>query len=146
VTAEAIDRADQLLAMSARLIRMIREEAAAMKSRALDRSTPAFEEKERLTHAYRLEAAAVRADPGLLAGARADQIEALARSSLELEAALAEHTAALTGMKRVTEGLVRAIAAEIGASRAAPSAYGRSGQVVAGSGREAAGIALNAKA
>ena len=143
---EAAERADQLLSMSTRLIRLIREEEDALRARRLDGASQSFEEKERLAHAYRLEAAAIRANPGLLAGARPEQLDALARTSLELEAALAAHTAALGAMKQVTEGLVRAIASEIGSARSGPQAYGRSGAFVPQRAREAAGIALNAKA
>jgi len=146
VIVEAVERADQLLAMSTRLIRLVREEVVALKERRLDGASQFFEEKERLAHAYRLEAAAIRTNPGLLAGARAEQLDALARTSLELEAALGEHTAALGAMKQVTEGLVRAIASEIGSARSGPQAYGRSGTFVPQRNREAAGIALNAKA
>ena len=53
---------------------------------------------------------------------------------------------ALEAMKSVTEGLVRAIADEVAATRRAPAAYGRSGAMQGARLDAAAGIALNAKA
>ena len=64
----------------------------------------------------------------------------------ELEAVLEAHTQALEAMKTVTEGLVRAIADEVAATRRAPAAYGRSGALQGARPDAASGIALNAKA
>lgn len=144
-TPEAIDRADQLLAMTRRLTSLIGEEIAALKARRLDGAGRDWDEKERLVHAYRLEVAAIKAKPGALDGARSDQKEALKASARELEDVVAAHAHAIAAMKEVSEGLVKAVASEIAAHRSAPAGYGRSGAMDAGR-RDASGIAVNAKA
>lgn len=139
------DRADQLLAMSRRLIDLVRAEIEALKARRLDGAGRDWDEKERLAHAYRLEVASIKANPSALEGARADQKTALKAAARDLEDALAVHANALAAMKEVSEGLVKAVASELAAQRSAPSGYGRFGQIDAGR-KDAAGIAVNAKA
>jgi hypothetical protein len=142
----ADERAERLLTMGRRLLCLIQDEIAALKSRRLDGAGTNFEEKERLTHAYRLEISHIKADPSLLAGVRPDRKRELLELSTGLETALAGHQAALAAMKDVTEGLVRSIAGEIAAARGGPAGYGRSGALQSGPRQEAAGLAVNARA
>jgi hypothetical protein len=141
-----MDRADQLLVIATRLVALVRSEVEALKARKLDGGSADFAEKERLAHAWRLEVNQVRADPSVLAGATAAQKAALRDVAHELETLLETHTQALEAMKTVTEGLVRAIADEVAASRRAPAAYGRSGSLQGPRPDAASGIAVNAKA
>jgi hypothetical protein len=140
------DRAEQLLAMTQRLISLVSEEVEAVKVRKLDASGANWEEKERLVHAWRLEVSRIKADPSQLAGIGAERKEALRAASRELEAQLEAHAMALGAARVVTEGLVRSIAQEIAAARSAPQGYGRAGIVTPGQRREASGLAVDAKA
>ena len=143
---QAAERADQLLTIATRLIALVRAEVEALKARRLDGGSADFAEKERLAHAWRLEVNQVRANPSALSGASHAQKTALRDIARELETLLEAHTQALAAMKTVTEGLVRAIADEVAASRRAPPAYGRSGALQGARPDAASGIALNAKA
>jgi hypothetical protein len=145
-SATAVERADQLLAVATRLVALVRAEIEALKAHRLDGGSTDFAEKERLAHIWRLEVTQVRANPSVLAGATAAQKAALRDVSHELETALEGHTQALEARKAVTEGLVRAIADEVAATRRAPSAYGRSGALQGARSDAASGIAVNAKA
>ncbi len=140
------ERAEQLLAMTTRLVALIGEEIEAVKARRLNSGSADWDEKERLVHAWRLEVSRVKADPTLLAGIQDDLKGALREAARALEQGLEEHARALGAMKTVTEGLVRSIAAEIASVRSAPAAYGRSGTVNEGQRREASGLAVDAKA
>jgi len=140
------ERAEQLLAMTTRLVALIGEEIEAVKARRLNSGSADWDEKERLVHAWRLEVSRVKADPTLLAGIQDDLKGALREAARALEQGLEEHARALGAMKTVTEGLVRSIAAEIASVRSAPAAYGRSGTVNGGQRREASGLAVDAKA
>ena len=140
------ERADQLLAMTQRLVLLIREEIEAVKARRLESGTAGWDEKERLVHAWRLEVSRVKAEPALLAGIPDDLKAGLREAAKALEAGLEEHARELSAMRTVTEGLVRSIAAEIASARSAPAAYGRSGTVNGGQRREASGLAVDAKA
>ena len=139
------ERGEQLETMTRRLIGLVSAEADAVQAHRLNAANADWDEKERLVHAWRLEVSRIKADPSLLAGlsqARKDQLRA---SSRELETSLESHAMALAASKSVTEGLVRSIASEIAAVRAAPAGYGRSG-ASAGQNRQASGLAVNAKA
>jgi hypothetical protein len=140
------ERAEQLDAMTRRLVRLIGAEAEAVKAHRLSSAGADWDEKERLVHAWRIEVSRIKADPSALAGLSADRKAALKQSSRELEAALESHAAALAASKAVTEGLVRSIAAEVAAARSAPSGYGRTGAVNGTQQRPASGVTLNAKA
>lgn len=140
------DRADQLLAMGKRLIVLVEAEIAAMSARRLDGASADWDEKERLSQAWRVEIARIRAEPALLAGLDAARKAALRDISKQLEKTLESHARAIGAMREVTEGVVRAIAGEVAATRSAPAAYGRSGQVAAAPRGEASGLAVNAKA
>lgn len=142
----SIERADQLLAMTERLHTLVSSEIEAIKGRRLDGASADFEEKERLCHAWRLEVARIKQDPGAIAGIDEGRKTALKAAAQRLEAALEGHAYAVAAMKEVTEGIVRAIAGELASQRAAPTGYGRSGQVNQGPQRDASGLALDAKA
>ena len=139
------ERAGQLLAMTQRLVVLLDEEVAAVKTRRLDASSAAWDEKEKLVHAWRLEVSRIKADPGLMAGLSAPRKEALRAAARELEARLEEHERALAAARTVTEGLVRSIAAEIAEARSGPAGYGAGGAAAGGQRREASGLAVNAK-
>jgi hypothetical protein len=146
MTAEANDRAEQLLAMTQRLASLVAAEIEAVKAHKLQSTTADWEEKERLVHSWRLEVSRIKADPGLMAGVAAETKAALRDSAQLLEQNLETHARALNATKTVTEGLVRSIAAEIASVRSAPAAYGRTGAVNAQPRREASGLAVDAKA
>jgi hypothetical protein len=146
MTNQIEERAEQLEAMTRRLIGMVGAEAEAMKARTLTSTSPDWDEKERLVHAWRIEVSRIKADKTLLAGLSAARKQQLRESARALETALAGHAAALAASKDVTEGLVRTIASEIAAQRSAPSGYARSGGMTATTNRQASGLALDAKA
>ena len=140
------ERAEQLDAMTRRLVRLIGAEAEAVQAHRLSAANADWDEKERLVHAWRLEVARIKANPALLAGISAARKASLKDASQELEAMLEAHAVALSASKAVTEGLVRSIAAEVAAVRSAPAGYGRTGSFSNSTPRQASGVALNAKA
>jgi hypothetical protein len=139
------ERAQELLAMTRRLIDLVSGEIEALRARRLDGASADWDEKERLAHAWRLEVAQIKADPSALRGVGEDRKAALRQAAEQLEDALETHARSLSAMKEVTEGLVRSIASEIASQRSAPAAYGRGGTVNPGS-RDASGLAVDAKA
>jgi len=143
---DAIDRAEQLLAMTRRLDALISAEIEAIKARRLDGGSADWDEKERLAHAWRLEVAHIKANPSALAGIGDALKVQLREAARALEDKLEAHALALNAMKAVTEGLVRSIANEIASARSAPPGYGRHGSVNPAAKREASGLAVDAKA
>lgn len=140
------ERAEQLEAMTRRLIGMVAAEAEAVRAHRLSAANADWDEKERLVHAWRIEVSHIKADPSLLSGLSPTRKDRLRESSRELERVLSAHASALAASKDVTEGLVRSIATELAATRSAPAGYGRTGGINAGPNRQAAGLAVNAKA
>src|SRR5690606_2953179 len=142
----AQDRAEQLLAMTQRLISLVTSEIEALKAKRLNGASADWDEKERLAHAWRLEVSHIKANPGALAGVTEACKAGLRDAARELEQKVEAHARALEAMKTVTEGLVRSIASEIASARRAPSGYGRSGAVNPAPKREASGLTVKAKA
>lgn len=140
------ERAEQLEAMTRRLIGLVGAEAEAVRAHRLNADSADWDEKERLVHAWRIEVSRIKADPSLLAGLSPQRKEALRESARELEDALSSHEMALAASKDVTEGLVRSIAEEVAAVRAAPAGYGRMGGIASAPNRQASGLTINAKA
>lgn len=141
-----LERADQLLAMTERLHVLVTAEIEALNARKLDGASADFAEKERLAHTWRIEVSRIKQEPGLLAGVDEPRKQRMRDAAKRLETALESHAVAVAAMREVTEGIVRAIAGEVAAQRAAPAGYGRQGQVQPGSPRDASGLALDAKA
>ena len=140
------ERADQLLAMTRRLIVLVTAEIAALDARKLDGASADWDEKERLAHSWRIEVSHVKQNPAALAGVSETTKTELREAARELEAALERHAHSLAAMKDVTEGLVRSIAAEIASIRSAPAAYGRGGMVNQAARTDASGLTVDAKA
>jgi hypothetical protein len=142
----ASERADQLLAMTKRLITLVTAEIEALNARRLDGASADWDEKERLAHSWRLEVSHIKTNPAALAGVTPERKAALREAARDLETALESHARSLAAMKNVTEGLVRSIASEIASARSAPASYGRGGMVNAQARTEASGLAVDAKA
>lgn len=131
---DAADRAQQLLALTERLIVILREETALIEARRPLPDGAAAEEKVRLVNAYRLEMARIKAEPALISSAPAPLTASLRRATETLNAALAAHAIALEAVKTLTEGLVQAIAEEITRRQAGAGAYRADGALAGASG------------
>jgi hypothetical protein len=85
-------------------------------------------ETTRLANLYRHESRQLREAPQILAGtSREDRIR-LIQATEAFDAVLARHGRAIEAAKYVTEGVVRAIAHEVAASRCTGAGYGPSAQ------------------
>ena len=142
---DAGDRADQLLTLTERLTALLTRETAAFERRRPHEAAPTLEETGRLANLYRHEAARVRADPGLLSGASPEQRLRLVRATQAFDATCRRHERAVSAARTVTEGMVKAIADEVAASRAPAPAYGPGATAVAAAAATSA-ITLNQRA
>ncbi|MBI1340205.1 flagellar basal-body protein FlbY [bacterium] len=148
MTQSTVDqRADYLLGLTRKLADLVAEEARRLEAGVFRAQGPEWEEKERLVHAYRIEMTQLKANPAQLKGLAPGVRDALATAAKALEQGLASHAAALAAKREVTDGLVRAIAADAAAQRSAPSGYDRAGaSAPPKSNPGAAGLTLNARA
>jgi hypothetical protein len=140
---DAADRVEQLIALTERLTEHLAAEVQAFEARRPQDAAARSQETGRLANLYRHESARVKANPSLLAGAPKARKEALIRATQAFEATLARHGRALHAAKTITEGLVRAIAAEVAATRARTANYGPSARTPKG---DPSAITLNRRA
>lgn len=137
------ERAEQMIALTARLTALLAKEAAAFEARRAHEAAGLGEETARLANLYRHESARIKADPSLIAGASTAIRGRLIQATEAFEAVLARHGRALSAAKTVTEGLVRAIAEEVAATRRARSPYRSNARAAEA---DASAIALNQRA
>lgn len=142
---EAAARVDQLIAMTERLTELIAAEASAIEQQKPQEVAVIREESVRLAHAYREQSGQVGGDPQLVLAAPADRRRRLIQATEAFDAVLARQRRAIQAATTVTEGLLRALAAEVVAQRPQGSGYGP-GARPATYGVNPTAVALNRKA
>ncbi|WP_282008818.1 flagellar basal body protein [Brevundimonas aveniformis] len=139
---DAHDRVSQLIALTERLTERLAEETRAFEVRRPQDAVAGMEETQRLANLYRHESARVKADPSLVENAELKQRLSLIQATEAFEAVLARHARAVEAARTISEGIVRAIAAEVAEVRS-PGGYGAGGQAQAG---DARAVTLNKQA
>lgn len=124
----ATARVRQLLDLTRRLTDQLQAEAAAFEARRPLDALASLGETQELANQYRRESAQIKANPQIIAPAPASDRKALIEATRAFDAVLARHSRAVEAARRLSEGLVQTIAAEVTAQRGNPSAYGASGQ------------------
>ena len=122
---DANDRVEQLLVLTERLTERLSAELVLFEKRRPHETAQTLPETANLANLYRREAAKVKADPSLIAGAPAATMKRLRTATEKFDAVLGRHTCVLEAARTLTEGLVRAIATEIQRQRAPVSTYGK---------------------
>jgi hypothetical protein len=122
--ANGAERTQALLKLTQRLTALIEEETRLFKARRPHEAVELQTEKSELANIYRAEVARARQEPGRFSGAP-EQAKALLREATKtFHTALDENGQVVNAMKRVTEGVVKAIADEAARQRTAGSSYG----------------------
>jgi hypothetical protein len=134
---------DTLLQLTRRLSDLVAREIAMIEARTPDRIAEHAPERDRLSALYAREMNAARAEPTLLKMAPPAALEALKQETARFNDALDRHRRLLTRMRRVTEGIVKAVAGEASKAVAPRAAYGPGAKAAAP--RYAAPVAVNAK-
>jgi hypothetical protein len=137
------DRVEQLLALTERLIELLTLETAAYEARRPHEAAATAQETVRLANLYRHESLRVKKDRSLIAGAPEPLRARLIEVTRTFDAVLARHTLAVQAALTITEGIVRAVAEEVAASRSGASGYGGRGEAAPGA---PASVAFNRKA
>ncbi len=139
----AADRAEQMLALTARLTTLLEAETRLIEARQPPLSGAEGDEKARLANLYRQELTRIAEDRELIRAAPARLIDRLRTETARFRIALKAHERALVGVKEVSEGLVKAIAEEIAKVRAGPRTYGATGGYAAASTSSGAAVAVS---
>ena len=131
-------RVRQLTALTLRLTERLEAETLAFADGRPQDVASGLAETQEMANLYRRDSAHVKANPALLSGAPLDDRKTLIDATREFDAVLTRHGRAVDAARQISEGLVRAIAAEVTEQRGVPSAYGASGRASAGDGRAVA--------
>jgi len=133
-------RIQRLLNLTEGLTQRLENEMALVRAhRAADMAAGMAETAE-LANQYRRESAQIKADPSLIASASMDGKKALIAATEAFDEILARHSETVEAARRISEGVVRAIATDVASNRALGTGYGASGQAAQGDGRA---VALN---
>lgn len=133
-------RIQRLLNLTEGLTQRLDNEMALVRAhRAADMAAGMAETAE-LANQYRRESAQIKADPSLIASASMDEKKALIAATEAFDEILARHSETVEAARRISEGIVRAIATDVASNRALGTGYGSSGHAAQGDGRA---VALN---
>lgn len=122
------DRVEQLIILTERLTDLIARQAVAFEARRPHEAAPYVDEVAKLANLYRHESSRVRGNVALVSGASLQRRQRLVRATEAFDAVLARQGRAVTAVKTVTEGLVRAIAEEVAIQRPTAAGYGPGAQ------------------
>ena len=140
------DRVEQLIILTERLTTLIAVQAQAFEEQRPRDAAAQLEETSKLANVYRHESARVRADPNLISSAPAELRTRLIRATEAFDAVLARQGRALNAARKVSEGLVRAIADEVANQREKSAAYGPGGAITKARRDAGKAITLNKRA
>ena len=143
---DAADRVEQLIALTERLTALIAAQAQAFEEQRPADAAVLLEETSKLANIYRHESARIRGDASLISPAPAEMRTRLVRATEAFDAVLARQGRALQAARKISEGLVRAIAEEVASQREKASAYGPSGAQTKGRREAGKAITLNRRA
>ena len=136
----ATARVRQLLDLTRRLTDRLAAETRAFEEGRPQDVAASLAETQEMANLYRRDSGHVKANPALLSGAPMEDRRTLIDATREFEAALTRHSRAVDAARQISEGLVRAIAAEVTSARTPASAYAADGRASLGDGRA---VALN---
>jgi hypothetical protein len=141
----ALDRAEQLLALTERLTHLVQLETDLIRARAPGPATEHAEEQARLTNLYRQEMSRIAQNKQLLEGLPSSVTAKLRAKTATLQDALATHALEVSALKQLSEGLFQAMAEEVSRTKSGPAGYNAGGGYRAASAAPVA-IAVNRSA
>ena len=131
----AAARIRQLVDLTKALTTRLADETRAFEAQRPQDAAASLPQTQEMANLYRRDSAHVKASPALLASASAADKTALLKATEAFETVLARHSRAVDAARKISEGLMQAIAQEVAAARTPASAYGAGGQARAGDGR-----------
>lgn len=123
---DASARARDLIQLTERLTGLVEKEILLIAERKPQELSRLDDERTRLAALYAREMTGIRREKGALSGASPDLRMALTTATERFRSALDKHRLAVERVRRVTEGIVKAIADDIAARTQPPVGYGSS--------------------
>ncbi len=118
------ERVELLIRLTERLTGLLEQETALFEARTPGKAAAFQAEKSQLATIYRREIVQIAKTPALIASAPAPRRAALAQTTRRFNMALAANQQAGEALRAISEGIVRAIAEEVGRLRDSSPAYG----------------------
>ncbi len=118
------DRVEQLILLSERLMKAVREELNALNAKQYEEAARLGQEAAPLAALYRRETERAHKQPDLIKAAPETRKKALIQATEKLEAVLDEHAAKISALRELTEGLVHSIADYVAQQRSRSAGYG----------------------
>ncbi|MGF1464476.1 MAG: flagellar basal body protein [Maricaulaceae bacterium] len=125
---DGADRVEQMIRLTSRLIELVERETAIFLERQPHKAASFQEEKSRLANVYRHECALIKQDQRLIDGAADDRRAELRKLTEKLTHAVQANGHAIDAIKRVSEGVVKALADHVATKRMASTGYGANGR------------------
>ena len=122
---EADQRFDELILLTERLAQITESEAEALKNKRPRELAPLVDEKALLSAHYARAAQQLKRDGELIKSASPALRQKLRDSTKRFQTALADLTERLERVRKISEGMVRAIAEDAASRRAKPIGYGK---------------------
>jgi hypothetical protein len=137
------ERIDLILDLTRRLSALVEREIALIQAHEPQRLAEHEDERSRLSLLYAREMQSLRADPEAARKAERDRLERLKNETKAFNDTLDRHQRLIKRMRRVTEGIVKAVSDEAAKQAAPRTTYGMSGYTA--SARGPAPLAINRK-
>lgn len=137
------DRLDMILDLTKRLSALVEREIELLQTHQPHRLAEHEEERTRLSLLYAREMQAMRADPAAARALDRRRIEQLKEDTAAFNTALDRHKRLVLRMRRVTEGIIKAVADEAVRQKSPRAVYGATG--FAAPTKVAAPLAINRK-
>lgn len=134
---------EKLIGLTKQLDARLLKELELVRSHKAADMAQGMAETAELANEYRRESARIKANPGLVSNGAMELKKALIKATEQFDETLAVHSEAIEAARRISEGLVRTIAAEVANNRAMGTGYVASGHAASGDGRA---VALDRKA
>jgi hypothetical protein len=137
------ERIDTILDLTRRLSALVEREIALIQAHEPHRLSEHEEERSRLSLLYSREMQSLRADPEAARRAEQERLRQLKDETRAFNETLDRHQRLVSRMRRVTEGIVKAVADEAARQAAPRTTYGMSGYTAPN--RGPAPLAINRK-
>ena len=140
---DADQRIEQIILLTERLADCTQRECEILRSKRPRDMAPVHEEKSKIAAAYAREIAQLRRDKTLSAAAQPELTARLKDTTARFRAALDELSRQLGRVRRISEGMIRAIADEMQSREVSPVGYGESAAPPPARAAKPATLALN---
>lgn len=124
------ERARRMLALTLRLAERLERETQSLEAHRPQDIAAEVEETRSLSNLYRRESLRIKTDPSLLDGMTPDEQRQLREATVIFQTRLRRYEHAVNAARLVTEGILSAVARDLGKAKSSASTYGARGKTL----------------